>query len=228
MRILLVEDSERLRRSLAELFRGAGFAIDMTGDGEEGWWYAEQTNYDVIVLDIMLPGLDGLSLLQRLRDCGKTTHVLLLTARDGMDDRVKGLRLGADDYLVKPFATEELLARVQALCRRAYGLKKAIINIGPLSIDLSLRKATLADAELALKPREFRILEYLALRRDQVVSRMEIERHLYNEEREIASNAVNSAISVLRKHLESGGHAELIQTLRGHGYLLSSCSDAIH
>jgi len=222
MRILLVEDSERLRRSLAELFRGAGFAIDMTGDGEEGWWYAEQTNYDVIVLDIMLPGLDGLSLLQRLRDSGKTTHVLLLTARDGMDDRVKGLRLGADDYLVKPFATEELLARVQALCRRAYGLKKAIINIGPLSIDLSLRKATLADAELALKPREFRILEYLALRRDQVVSRMEIESHLYNEEREIASNAVISAISVLRKHLESGGHAELIQTLRGHGYLLSS------
>jgi DNA-binding response OmpR family regulator len=222
MRILLVEDSERLRRSLAELFRGAGFAIDMTGDGEEGWWYAEQTDYDVIVLDIMLPGLDGLSLLQRLRDSGKTTHVLLLTARDGMDDRVKGLRLGADDYLVKPFATEELLARVQALCRRAYGLKKAIINIGPLSIDLSLRKATLADAELALKPREFRILEYLALRRDQVVSRMEIESHLYNEEREIASNAVISAISVLRKHLESGGHAELIQTLRGHGYLLSS------
>jgi DNA-binding response OmpR family regulator len=222
MRILLVEDSERLRRSLAELFRGAGFAIDTTGDGEEGWWYAEQTDYDVIVLDIMLPGLDGLSLLQRLRDSGKTTHVLLLTARDGMDDRVKGLRLGADDYLVKPFATEELLARVQALCRRAYGLKKAIINIGPLSIDLSLRKATLADAELALKPREFRILEYLALRRDQVVSRMEIESHLYNEEREIASNAVISAISVLRKHLESGGHAELIQTLRGHGYLLSS------
>jgi DNA-binding response OmpR family regulator len=222
MRILLVEDSERLRRSLAELFRGAGFAIDLTGDGEEGWWYAEQNNYDAIVLDIMLPGLDGLSLLQRLRDSGKTTHVLLLTARDGVDDRVKGFRLGADDYLVKPFATEELLARVQALCRRAYGLKKAIINVGPLSIDLSLRKATLADADLPLKPREFRILEYLALRQDQVVSRMEIESHLYNEEREIASNAVNSAISVLRKHLESGGYAELIQTLRGHGYLLSS------
>jgi DNA-binding response OmpR family regulator len=222
MRILLVEDSERLRRSLAELFRGAGFAIDMTGDGEEGWWYAEQTNYDVIVLDIMLPGLDGLSLLKRLRDSGKTTHVLLLTARDGVDDRVKGFRLGADDYLVKPFATEELLARVQALCRRAYGLKKNIIIVGPLSIDLSLRKATLADADLPLKPREFRILEYLALRQDQVVSRTEIESHLYNEETEIASNAVNSAISVLRKHLESGGHAELIQTLRGHGYLLSS------
>jgi len=223
MRILLVEDSERLRRSLAELFRGAGFAVDLTGDGEEGWWYAEQNNYDVIVLDIMLPGLDGLSLLQRLRDSGKTTHVLLLTARDGVDDRVKGFRLGADDYLVKPFATEELLARVQALCRRAYGLKKNIITVGPLSIDLSLRKATLADADLPLKPREFRILEYLALRQDQVVSRAEIESHLYNEETEISSNAVNSAISVLRKHLESGGHAELIQTLRGHGYLLSSC-----
>ena len=222
MRILLVEDSERLRRSLAELFRGAGFAVDLTGDGEEGWWYAEQNNYDVIVLDIMLPGLDGLSLLQRLRDSGKTTHVLLLTARDGVDDRVKGFRLGADDYLVKPFATEELLARVQALCRRAYGLKKNVISVGPLSIDLNLRKATLADADLPLKPREFRILEYLALRRGQVVSRTEIESHLYNEEREIASNAVNSAISVLRKHLESGGHAELIQTLRGHGYLLSS------
>jgi DNA-binding response OmpR family regulator len=222
MRILLVEDSERLRRSLAELFRGAGFAVDLTGDGEEGWWYAEQTNYDVIVLDIMLPGLDGLSLLKRLRDSGKTTHVLLLTARDGVDDRVKGFRLGADDYLVKPFATEELLARVQALCRRAYGLKKNIITVGPLSIDLSLRKATLADADLPLKPREFRILEYLALRQDQVVSRAEIESHLYSEETEISSNAVNSAISVLRKHLESGGRAELIQTLRGHGYLLSS------
>jgi DNA-binding response OmpR family regulator len=223
MRLLVIEDSERLRRSLGELFCSAGFAVDLSGDGEEGWWYAEQNDYDVIVLDIMLPGLDGLSLLQRLRDSGKTTHVLLLTARDGVDDRVKGFRLGADDYLVKPFATEELLARVQALCRRAYGLKKNIINVGPLSIDLSLRKATLADADLPLKPREFRILEYLALRQDQVVSRMEIESHLYNEEREIASNAVNSAISVLRKHLESGGHAELIQTLRGHGYLLSSC-----
>jgi DNA-binding response OmpR family regulator len=222
MRLLVIEDSERLRRSLGELFCSAGFAVDLSGDGEEGWWYAEQNDYDVIVLDLMLPGLDGFSLLQRLRAAGKKNHVILLTARDGVNDRVKGLQSGADDYLVKPFATEELVARVQALCRRSYGVKQSSIKVGPLFIDLTSRKATLADHELPLKPREFRVLEYLALRQNEVVPREEIERHLYNEEAELNSNVINSAMSILRKHLEQGGHAGLLQTHRGHGYLLSA------
>jgi DNA-binding response OmpR family regulator len=222
MRILVVEDSERLRRSLKTALRHSGYAVDATGDGAEGLWLAEGNDYDVIVLDLMLPGLDGLSLLRKLRGKGGTAHVLVLTARDTVDDRVLGLRTGADDYLVKPFALEELLARVEALCRRNYGHKQPKLALADLEIDLARRTASRAGQLLDLTPREFRLLEFLALRRGEVVSRSEIEEHLYDEAIDPLSNVVDSAICTLRKKLGGTDAAPLIHTRRGAGYLLET------
>lgn len=215
MRILFVEDSEILRNSVRRALRHAGFAVDTAADGEEGLAAAELRDYDALVLDVMLPKLDGLAVLQRLRAAGKTTHVLLLTARDTVADRVEGLRLGADDYLVKPFALAELLARVAALCRRAYGKKADTLRLGPLELDLAARRVRRDGADLELTAREWRLLEYLALRRGQVVPRAEIEAHIYDEFVEPMSNVVDSAIYALRRKIG----AAFIQTRRGLGYV---------
>src|SRR5271170_4701565 len=139
MRILLIEDSPRLQRSLGDGLRRAGYAVDIVGDGKEGLAWAQASDYDLIVLDLMLPGLDGLALLRKLRQAGRETHVLVLTAKDTVEDRVRGLQTGADDYLVKPFAFDELLARVQALLRRRHGVKNPLIHIRHLQIDTSAR-----------------------------------------------------------------------------------------
>ena len=218
MRVLLVEDSETLRRSVRRALRHAGFAVDTAADGEEGLVAAELNDYDALVLDVMLPKLDGLALLRRLRAAGKTTHVLLLTARDTVADRVEGLRLGADDYLVKPFALAELLARVEALCRRAYGTKSGTLRIGPLALDLSARRLQRDGAEVELTAREWRLLEYLALRRGQVVPRAEIEAHIYDEFVEPMSNVVDTAVYGLRRKIG----ANFIRTRRGLGYVLEA------
>ena len=222
MKVLLVEDSERLRRSLGTSLKKAGHAVDVAGNGEDGLWLATSQSYDVIVLDIMLPKLDGLSLLQELRQRGSSSHVLLLTAKDTVTDRVKGLQAGADDYLVKPFALDELLARVQALGRRAYGRKDPRIVIGDLEIDTGARLVTRAGLEVKLKPREYALLEYLALRSGQVVSRREIETHIYDDEVDPMSNVIDSAISVLRKQLARKGRPPLIHTRHRHGYVLKA------
>jgi len=222
VKVLLVEDSERLRRSLGTSLKKAGHAVDVAGNGEDGLWLATSQSYDVIVLDIMLPKLDGLSLLQELRQRGSSSHVLLLTAKDTVTDRVKGLQAGADDYLVKPFALDELLARVQALGRRAYGRKDPRIVIGDLEIDTGARLVTRAGLEVKLKPREYALLEYLALRSGQVVSRREIETHIYDDQVDPMSNVIDSAISVLRKHLARKGRPPLIHTRYGHGYVLKA------
>jgi DNA-binding response OmpR family regulator len=220
MRILVVEDSDPLRRSLRTALQRSGYAVDATGDGAEGLWLAEGNDYDVVVLDLMLPGLDGLSLLRRLRKSGGKVHVLVLTARDTVDDRVLGLRTGADDYLVKPFALEELLARVEALCRRHYGHKQSRLRLADLEIDLARRTAARAGEPLELTPREYRLLEFLALRQGEVVSRAEIEAHLYDEAIDPLSNVVDSAVCTLRKKLGGTDAAPLIHTRRGAGYLL--------
>lgn len=203
-------------------FRKGGYAVDAAGDGEEGLWFAESNDYDVVVLDIMLPKLDGMSLLRRLRDKERHVHVLLLTAKDTLQDRVTGLRAGADDYLVKPFQIEELLARVEALCRRAYGRKDSLIAIGDLRIDTATKRASRGAKALALTAHEFALLEYLARRRGEVVSRTEIEEHLYGDGHEVMSNAVDSAICVLRRKIGSSPAAPLIRTRRGLGYVLSA------
>jgi DNA-binding response OmpR family regulator len=220
MRVLVVEDSLRLQRSLGTALRKSGYAVDLAGDGEEGLWLAESNDYDVIVLDIMLPKRDGMAVLGELRRQGKTTHVLLLTAKDTVLDRVRGLQAGADDYLVKPFALEELLARVQALCRRTYGSKQALLTIGDLEIDTLARLARRGGHIIELPAREYLLLEYLARRRGQVVARADIEEHIYDGQVDPMSNVVDSAICNLRKMLAAAGAAPLIHTRRGLGYVL--------
>ena len=222
MRILVVEDSTRLRQTVSTWLRRNGFAVDAAADGEEGLWLAETNEYDAIVLDIMLPKLDGLALLQKLRKQGRQTHVLLLTAKDTVPDRVRGLELGADDYLVKPFALEELLARVQALCRRAYGSKDSRLILADLVIDTTARKVTRAGKAIALQPREYALLEYLARRQGHIVTRTEIEEHIYGGAVEPASNAVDSAICSLRQKISDANSTPLIHTRRGLGYELAA------
>ncbi len=218
MRILVVEDSTRLRQTVSTWLRRNGFAVDTSADGEDGLLLATTNEYDAIVLDVMLPKLDGLSLVQRLRKRGNQTHVLLLTARDTVPDRVRGLEAGADDYLVKPFALEELLARVKALCRRAYGDKSSFLVLADLEIDTSARKVKRAAQSVALQPREYALLEYLARRAGQIVTRAEIEEHIYGGETDTASNTVDSAICSLRQKLGEANPAPLIFTRRGLGY----------
>ncbi|HUR57007.1 MAG TPA: response regulator transcription factor [Opitutaceae bacterium] len=222
MRILVVEDSARLQRSLGTALRRSGYAVDLAGDGEEGLWLAESNDYDAIVLDVMLPKRDGLDVLRTLRARGKPTHVLLLTARDTVSDRVTGLTAGADDYLVKPFALEELLARVQALCRRAYGTKQPRLSVADVELDPAARTVQRAGQAIDLTAREFQLLEYLTRRAGEVVSRTDIEAHIYDGNVDPMSNVVDSAICILRKKLAvADDAAPLIHTRRGHGYVLA-------
>jgi DNA-binding response OmpR family regulator len=221
MRLLLVEDSKRLQETVGTALRRAGFAVDVSGDGVDGLWLAETNEYDAIVLDIMLPGLDGLELLQRLRQQGRNTHVLLLTARDTVADRVQGLQAGADDYLVKPFALEELLARVHALCRRAYDSKQTRIVVGDLEVDTAARTVSRAGSLVTLQAREYALVEYLARRAGEVVSRTDIEAHIYDGDAGLMSNVVDSAICALRRKLNAANPAPLIHTRRGLGYVMT-------
>ncbi len=220
MRALVVEDYDPLRRAVSEGLREAGFAVDATGDGEEGWWYAKSQPFDLIVLDLMLPNLNGLDLLRRLRQKGGETPVLVLTARDAVEDRVKGLDAGADDYLVKPFALEELIARARALVRRAYDHADPVIQVGDLAIDTAARRVTRAGAFVELTAREYALLQFLAMRAGQVVSRSEIWDHLYDFNAEQTSNVVDVHIAALRRKIRAGDKSNLIHTRRGQGYVL--------
>jgi DNA-binding response OmpR family regulator len=201
--------------------REAGFAVDASGDGEEGLWYAESQDYDVIILDLMLPGMDGLSILERLRAKQNPAHVLILTAKDTVADRVAGLERGADDYLVKPFAFAELLARVNALVRRKYEAKSPRIRIADLEIDTQARSVCRAGGVIELTGREYLLLEYLALRQDHVVTRAEIWEHIYDFNAEPNSNVIDVYVGSLRRKLEHGGLPRLIHTRRGLGYVLA-------
>jgi DNA-binding response OmpR family regulator len=221
MRILLVEDSNRLREAVAKGLRESGYAVDATGDGSDGLWMARENSYDVLLLDIMLPGIDGLSILDKIRGEGKETPVLFLTAKDTIADRVKGLRRGADDYLVKPFALEELLARIDALCRRSYHQPTPRVGIADLEIDTSAKTASRGGVRLELTAREYALLEYLMMRQGAVVSRTEIEEHIYDELVSPMSNVVDSAICNLRRKIATSGDSlPLIHTRRGQGYVL--------
>lgn len=220
MRVLLVEDYTPLRESVAQALTEAGFAVDASDNGEVGLWQAMSGDYDAIVLDIVLPKLDGLSLLRQLRREGRNTPVLLLTARDTVADRVTGLDLGADDYLVKPFALEELLARVRALLRRKYDAADPVIRVQDMEIDTVARTVRRAGERVELTAREYALLEFLAHRAGQVVSRTDIWEHIYDFSSTVESNVVDVYIGYLRKKLEGPGQSRLIHTRRGRGYTL--------
>ncbi|MGD8452720.1 MAG: response regulator transcription factor [Phycisphaerae bacterium] len=222
MRVLIVEDQQRLRHWLKKGLSEADFVVDATGDGQEGLWYARGNTYDAIVLDLMLPGVDGLSILRQLRAAGRDDPVLILTARDTVPDRVQGLDLGADDYLVKPFAFEELLARVRALVRRRYGNRSSLLEIGDLRIDTAKRQVCRDGEEVELRAMEYKILEYLARRAGETVSRAEIWEQLYDFGAQTMSNVVDVHISSLRRKIDRPGETSRIQTRRGLGYMLGA------
>jgi DNA-binding response OmpR family regulator len=227
MRVLIVEDSAVIRESLAQGLREAGYAVDSVSDGKRGLIYAQTTDYDVIVLDWMLPEIDGMTALSRMREKGVASAVLMLTAKDTLDDKVRGLTTGADDYLVKPFAFKELIARVRALTRRRHGDRSPALRVGPLLIDTSAQTVRVArgeraEAEVALSPREYKLLAYLAAHAGKPVPRSELEEHLYDDRSQVFSNAIDSAVAALRGKLDAAGCPPLIHTRRKVGYVLKA------
>jgi len=213
MRVLIVEDEPDLLASLLQSVREDGYAADGAPDGEEGLYKAETYDYDAIVLDVMLPGIDGWELLQKLRK-SKKTPVLMLTARDAVRDRVKGLDTGADDYVVKPFDMDEVLARLRALIRRSATQAEPRLQIADVVVDMAVRNVTRAGQAVVLTAREYALLEYLALHRGKLVTRTTLYEHLFDENDNTLSNLLDVHVSNLRKKL---GH-EFITTRRGHGY----------
>lgn len=215
MKILVIEDDPLLSRSLAATLREENYAVDTAADGKEGLFKAKEGSYDAIVLDVMLPYLDGWQILEALRPQDRTP-VLMLTARDTVPDRVMGLDLGADDYLTKPFDIDELLARLRALIRRSAGQVQSVLQIGVMEIDTASRRVAMNGREIALTAREYGLLEYLALHRGEVVSRTELYEHLFDEDDNTLSNLLDVHVSNLRKKLG----ADIITTRRGHGYCI--------
>lgn len=217
MRVLVVEDEPDLRTSLGRALRDDGYAVDDAPDGEEGLYKAENSDYDAVLLDIMLPRIDGWELLRKLRK-KKKTPVLMLTARDGVPDRVRGLDTGADDYLVKPFDLSELLARLRALIRRAASQDQSRIELGEVVLEMGARTVT-RDGELViLTAREYALVEFLALHRGKVVTRTMLYEHLFDENDSTLSNLLDVHVSNIRKKL---GH-DFITTRRGHGYCIET------
>ncbi len=227
MRALVVEDYAPVRKAVAQGLAEAAFAVDAADNGRDGLWYAESNDYDVVILDLMIPEIDGLTLLRRMRQSGSSTPVLLLTAKDGVEDRVLGLDEGADDYLVKPFAFQELLARVRALVRRRYDRASAIVSIGNLAIDTAKKDVTRGGERIELTKREYSLLLYLALRAGQNVSRTEIWENVYEFNSDAHSNVVDVYIRYLRKKLERPCWPTLLHTRRGFGYRLEDESVAL-
>jgi len=221
MRILLIEDSPKLLDSLRQGFGRLGYEVAAARNGEVGLGIALGGSWDIVVLDLMLPGLDGYEILRRLREAGSEAHVLVLTALGAVEDRVRGLQAGADDYLGKPFSFDELLARVQALTRRRYGAKTPVLRVGDLEIDTVGRTVHRNGALISLTHRQYRLLELLAFRRGDTVTRMEIEEHLYGSRSLPLSNVVDSAVCNLRAKLKQHGEAPLIHTRPRLGYVLS-------
>lgn len=225
MKLLLVEDSEALQRSLGAGLRNSGFAVDQALDGETADHFLATNGYDVVVLDVMVPKLDGLQLLARLRARGDRTSVLVLSARDTTEDRIRGLDLGADDYLVKPFSFDELISRLNALIRRTRGVEQAVgatMTVGDLVLDTTRRHVEYEGRGVTLTPSEYGILELLLRRRGQLFSHDQLIDRLYEAEKTVTRNAVEAHVSTLRKKLKEAGVPELVQNRRGFGYYVDA------
>jgi len=222
MRLLIIEDHVILRDSLVQFFREASFIVDSTGAGDEGLWYATEHPYDVVLLDLMLPGIDGMEILRRLRKKQIAVFILVISARDGLEDRLEALNSGADDYLVKPFPMAEALARIHALLRRKYAKKDTLIRIGDLTLDPLKRSVHRAGQAVELTAQEYRLLEYLAFRTGEVVSRTDIWEHVFADSTGGNSNVADVYVGYLRKKLNTGDLPNLIHTRRGLGFVLES------
>jgi DNA-binding response OmpR family regulator len=220
MRLLIVEDEKSLLKILEKGFKEEGYGVDAASDGEEGLYMAENIPYDAIILDIMLPKVDGLTILSTIRKKEIATPVILLTARDTTGDKITGLDTGADDYMTKPFDFDELLARVRSLVRRKSAVKEAVIRIDNLEINTASHEVRRGGRAITLSSREYSMLEYMAYNKDTVLSRSAILEHVYSEEVDLDSNIVDVYINYLRKKLDSGSERKLIHTVRGAGYIL--------
>lgn len=226
MRLLLIEDDPQVSTYLSKGLREAGYAVDHAADGKEGLLLATSESYDGMILDRMLPGMDGLTIIRMVRGAGSTTPILVLSALGEVDDRVEGLRAGGDDYLVKPFAFSELLARLEALLRRAGGATTADthLRVADLELDLLARTVRRGDQAIDLQPREFRILEYLMRHEGQVVTRTMLLENVWDYHFDPQTNVIDVHISRLRSKIDKGFDRPLLQTVRGSGYMIHASS----
>lgn len=218
MRALIIEDDPQLRAQIAQFLSDDGYAVDLAKDGEQGLYMASEFAVDIAIVDLGLPKTSGLEIIQRVRKRGKNYPILILTARDGWQSKVEGLEAGADDYLVKPFHKEELLARSRALLRRSAGWSQALLESGPLILDTGAKQARVDGTDVELTAYEYRVLEYLLLHAGEVVSKTALTEHLYSEEDERDSNVIEVFIRRLRSKLDPDGKLNPIVTLRGSGY----------
>lgn len=220
MRILVAEDERDLCQIIKKKLSDDGYSVDACHDGEEALYYMQQLEYDAIILDVMMPELDGFSVLQKYRAGGGKSPVLFLTARDSIEDRVQGLDMGANDYLVKPFSFEELTARIRAMTRKAVEAVVNVYEIGDLSMDVLAHRVVRGGKEIKLSAKEFSLLEYLLRNKDKVVSREQIENSLYNYDYEGGTNVIDVYIRYLRKKIDADFEQKLIHTVRGRGYVI--------
>ena len=221
MRVLLIEDDARLVEALRKQLRDAGYAVDVSGDGVEGLYLGEEFPVDLAIIDLGLPELPGLEVIRKLRSRGRDFPILVLTARADWQDKVKGLEAGADDYLTKPFHVEELMARINALMRRAGGHARPEVKFGPFTVDLSGQRVHRGDAEIELTTYEFKVLQYLLLHPGEVVTKVDLSEHIYEEDADRDSNVIEVFIGRLRRKLDPDGALNPIETLRGRGYRLA-------
>lgn len=227
MKLLLVEDSHRLQRSLGAGLRNSGYVLDQAYDGDQAWAFLCECDYDIVILDLMIPGIDGMSLLKRLRQSGKVCQLIILSARDTTEDRITGLDAGADDYLVKPFSFDELLSRLRALGRRSRPVESSLnslLQLNGVAVDLKERIVTFEKNQIVLTPSEFNILGLLAQRRGQLFTHDQLLDRLYDSTSDVTRNAIEAHVSALRRKLRAAGAPALVENRRGFGYFIAAGS----